>query len=767
MPRLRALLFILFASSGAAALVYEIVWLEMLQLAIGSTAVSLAVLLSTFMGGLCLGSLLLPRFVRASVHPLRVFAVIELGIGLCGITVLQLIPMMDALYAAVPLEGLAGILWRGVVCALCLLAPTMLMGASLPAISRLTQAAGQLGYLYAANTCGAMAGSLVAGFYLLRVYDVTVASYTAAAINLLIAAVSWMMAGRVTHRVEMAAAESAGRNDWAVYTAIALSGLCSLGAEVVWTRQLSLLLGGTVYTFSLILAGFLAGIGVGGAAGGFIASRTQEPRRALGICQVLLAGAIAWSAYVLAVIMPYWQIKPLNLFAGDFVRCAAAIVPAALLWGASFPLALAAASRGLNATLATSRVYAVNTVGAIAGALLASLWLIPSIGTQQSQRVLIGLSVVAALAVLLPKRIALITIAAAGLAWFVPALPWGVIAYGRQLNTKEDIGTLIFAGEGMNSSIAITELTDQRLFHVSGKVEASSGQQDMRLQRMLGHLPALLNAQPRSALIVGCGAGVTAGSFVVHPSIEKITLCELEPLVPKTAARYFGNKNYHVISDKRTRVVSDDARHYILTTHDKFDVITSDPIHPWVKGSATLYTKEYFELCKQRLNPGGFITQWVPLYESNREAVMSEIATFFEVFPNGTIWGNDTDMEEGYDVVLLGQNGPAQIDIDALQARLEKREYWPVTQSLSEVGLGTAVQLLSTYAGDAAGLHEWLAVAQINRDRNLRLQYLAGLSPSAQTAPQIYSEMLKFRKLPGYITGGKVETLRKALRGQF
>ena len=767
MPRLRASLILLFAMSGAAALIYEIVWLEMLQLVIGSTAVSLAVLLSTFMGGLCLGSILLPRFVPERVHPLLVFAGIELGIGVCGVAVIYAMPLVDLVYAATAVQGFAGILLRGAVCSVCLLPPTVLMGASLPAISRWVKDSGQIGYLYGANTIGAMGGCLAAGFYLLRVYDVVVASYTAVAINCAIAAVSWRMAAGEPHREEAALETAAGKNDWNVYVAIAISGLCSLGAEVIWTRQLSLLLGGTVYTFSLILAGFLAGIG----AGAFIAGRVKQPRLALGICQFLLGGAIAWSAYALASVLPYWNFNSRHQFTMDFLSCAAAIVPAALLWGASFPLALGAAGiKGLDATRATSRIYAMNTIGAIVGALLFSLLLIPGVGTQQAQRVLIGLSAAASVIVLMPRRIALAGVAAVLFAWFVPALPWGVIAYGRQLSTKDDIGTLMYAGEGMNSSIAITQLYDKRLFHVSGKVEASSEQQDMRLQRMLGHIPALFHPKPRSALVVGCGAGVTAGSFVAHPSIEKITLCEIEPLVVKAAARYFDSENNNVIADRRTRVVNDDARHYILTTRDTFDVITSDPIHPWVKGSATLYTKEYFELCKRRLNPGGFITQWVPLYESNREAVMSEIATFFEVFPNGTIWGNDTDFEEGYDIVLLGQQGPARIDIDALQQRLDRPDHLRVTKSLRELGLGTAISLLSTYAGDAESLREWLHSAQINRDRNLRLQYLAGLAPNAQGAGEIYREILRFRKFPDYfLTPSKDRgaSLKRALRGQY
>ncbi len=171
----------------------------------------------------------------------------------------------------------------------------------------------------------------------------------------------------------------------------------------------------------------------------------------------------------------------------------------------------------------------------------------------------------------------------------------------------------------MNSSIAYSKWEDQTTyFHVTGKVEASTEPQDMSLQRMLGHLPAILSANPKSILVVGCGAGVTAGSFVVHPEVEHITICEIEPRIPPATAIYFANANVHnVMKDPRTRIVFDDARHFVLTANEKFDIITSDPIHPWVKGMASLYTTEYFELCKKHLNPGGIVTQWVPLYESS------------------------------------------------------------------------------------------------------------------------------------------------------
>jgi spermidine synthase len=287
----------------------------------------------------------------------------------------------------------------------------------------------------------------------------------------------------------------------------------------------------------------------------------------------------------------------------------------------------------------------------------------------------------------------------------------------------------------------------------------------MRVQRMLAHLPAMLHPGPRSVLIVGCGAGVTAGSFVVHPGIERIVICEIEPLVPRVVARYFASENHGVVGDPRVEIVFDDARHYILTTREKFDIITSDPIHPWVKGSASLYTQEYFEMCKERLNPGGMVTQWVPLYQSDEATVRSEIATFFRVFPYGTIWGND-DSGNGYDIVLLGQNGPARVDMDGLQDRWSSQAYRTAAASLAEVGFRAPGDLLATYAGRAAELAPWLANAQINRDRNLRLQYLAGMGLDSSLETTIYMHMLAYCQYPENLfvgSGESREELQRAL----
>ncbi len=340
-----------------------------------------------------------------------------------------------------------------------------------------------------------------------------------------------------------------------------------------------------------------------------------------------------------------------------------------------------------------------------------------------------------------------------------PEMPPGLIAYGRRFLINLNTSDILYVGEGLNSSIAISRYNDGAIqFHVSGKVEASTETYDMRLQRALGHLAGLVHPDPHSVLIVGFGAGVTAGSFVTYPSIQKIVICEMEPLVPPAATKYFNAQNYDVARDPRTTIVYDDARHYVLTTKNKFDIITSDPIHPWVKGSATLYSKEYFQMVKDHLNPGGVVTQWVPLYESDEATVKSEIATFFDVFPGGTVWANSID-GAGYDLFLLGQNGPTKIDVDQLQARLDSPAYARVAQSLRDVGFNSAVDLLSIYSGQDSDLRPWLADATINLDSNLRLQYMAGMALNNSREDLIYHAILEYRRFPSNIITGSPERI--------
>jgi spermidine synthase len=776
------LLLILFIGSGCAALIYEIVWFQLLQLVIGSSVVSLGVLLGTFMGGMCLGSLLLPRIVSSRHHPLRVYAALEFGIGIIGLVILWGMPLIGGIYTAWAGPGVAGLFVRGIVAAICLLPPTLLMGATLPAVARWVETTPQgvswLGFFYGGNIVGAVIGTLTAGFYLLRVYDTAVATYVAVTLNFIVAGVGLVISRRVpagiTERVETSGMNvKPAPGAWAVYVAIGLSGMTALAAEVIWTRILSLLFGATVYTFSLILAVFLIGLGIGSSLGAAIGRGLRRPRVALGICQVLLCGAIAWTAYVTTQSLPFWPINPSLAITPwftmqlDLVLCLWAVLPAAILWGASFPLALASvAAPGQDPARLVGGVYAANTVGAIVGSLVASFVLVAWIGSQHAQQVLIVASLVSALLVLAWGVLdhetmsnsaqwattgGLIAAAAVAvlLARSVPEVPGVLIAYGRYTATRSGQDKIIYKDEGMMASVAVSEMPNGVLnYHNAGKIQASSQPEDMRLQRMLGHLTTLVSDHPKQRVVViGCGAGVTAGAVSIDPAVDYETIAEIEPLVPRVVSTYFSEHNFDVVRNPKVHIQIDDGRHYVATLRGKFDALTSDPLDPWVKGAAMLYTREFFEDVKAHLNPGGVVTLFVQLYESNTDAVKSEIGTFFEAFPNGMVFGN-TNNGVGYDLVLFGQVEPTKINLDTIEARLKQPEYAKVAQSLREIGFNSAVDLFSTYAGSASDLQPWLKDAPINRDRNLRLQYLAGLGLNLYQSGPIYSEMLTYRTLP-------------------
>ena len=381
------------------------------------------------------------------------------------------------------------------------------------------------------------------------------ATFVAVALNAAVATGAFALARvrpgaapRDTGRDPPAAATSAPTTPaWIIYLAIGLSGMSALGAEVIWTRLFGLLLSHTTYTFSIILAVFLVGIGLGSGIGSSMARRTPDPRRALGFAQLALVVAIAWASWNITRALPYWPVNPRladtpwHQFQIDFVRCLWAILPAACLWGASFPLALAAvASRGSDGGVVVGRLYAANTVGAIVGALGTSLVLIAAVGTQNGERILIGLAAIAAAITLIPAlvssravsrfttRDAIWALAIVELAFLlgrnVVAVPPLLVGHGRfsavERTTKE---TFLYVGEGMNSSPAVSRDANGTInYYNAGKVQASTLPQDMRLQRMLGHFTTLIPAEPREVLVIACGAGVTAGAASVDPRVEHL-----------------------------------------------------------------------------------------------------------------------------------------------------------------------------------------------------------------------------------------------------
>jgi spermidine synthase len=777
------ILVLLFVGSGCAALMYEVIWFQLLQLVIGSSSSSLGVLLGTFMGGMCLGSLMLPRIIDQRRHPLRVYAGLELTIAVCGLVLVWAMPLVGEGYDAF---GGGRLTVRVAIACVCLLPPTMAMGATLPAVARWVETSpggvSWLGFFYAGNIVGAVAGALITGFYLLRVFDVNVATYGAVAINIAVAASSWWLAMRAAAPTATGGPSShLTPHLGAFHVVVALSGFTALAAEVMWTRLLALTFGATVYTFSLVLAAFLIGLGTGSGVGAWIArSRSVRPHAALGWCQILLCVAIASGAYLMARVIPFWPMAdvgahtPWRAFADDFLRALLVVLPAAVLWGASFPLTVAAAAAPhQDAGRLVGGVYAANTAGAIAGALVTSLLLAGAIGSQHVQQLLIGVAAIAGM-LAFSFHESVRPAVSTGLAFTilvlvptVPPVPAPLIAYGRRspewVETAKvaDMGRILYAGEGLNDFVAVSGgAGGERYYHAAGKVQASTLREDMRLQLLLAHLSHLVPARPSNVLVIGCGAGITAGALAIGPGVEHVTIADIEALVPQVAAAFFGDVNHHIIDDPRVSMRIDDGRHYLATTDQTFDVITTDLIDPWVKGVASLFTREFFQSVKRHLRPGGVVTQFVQLYQSSPDAVKSEIATFVDAFPHAIVWGNPHD-GRGYDLVLLGQVEPTRIDVDELDARLARPEFGPVRESLRSIGVESATDLLGAYAAEGSALRPWLAGTELNTDRNLRLQYLAGLGMDRDESGPIYAEIVRDSTFPQATFSGTVTTLER------
>lgn len=772
----------IFVAGGAAALIYEVVWFQLLALQVGGATRAIAIVLATFMGGLGAGALVIPRLIPPTTDPLRACAVLEAFTALCGL----------AMPGAIAATGGCSATVQWLAVSLLILVPTLAMGGTLPIATRALgagrPAARQVAGLYAANTMGGVAGCLIAGFHLLRLHDTRVATLVAVTLNLAAAlGAVWLSWRGMSSRAAAVARPSPdvdlgsipGRLDQGVLVTACLGGATALAAEVVWTRLLTLLLGGTTYTFSLILAGFLAGIGIGAA----IAGQLRPPRAWLAWCQTALVAAIAWGAWSLGVGLPAWPVNPRlaaspwGQFELDFVRCLVAVLPAAILWGASLPLAIGAlAHAGAGTPRATAAVLAANTFGAILGSLAAALWLLPGAGSRATQGLLIAAAAVAAVVAMPPRRRGVTGVARwSGItapmtalllaAWLVPRTPElapSLVAWGRlaALFGDQPVEFLVVR-EGADSTLAVSRSVDGSLnYHNAGKVQASGEPQDMRLQRMLGHIATLVPDHPRKVLVIGCGAGVTAGSVSVDPDVESETICEIEAQVPRTAGEFFGPINHDVIRNPKVTVTIDDARHFLRTTTDTFDAITSDPFDPWVRGAANLYTLEFFQSARDHLAPGGVITVFVQLYEAGTAAVKSEIATFLEVFPDGLVFGN-TAGGEGYDLVLLGSQGPLKIDLDRIDERLRGPGSEQLRGSLADIGCSNAADLFASFAAAGPQLRKWLADAEINRDTNLRLQYLAGLGVNVYEQRDIYRAILAAGDWPeGVFEGNEVRLNR-------
>jgi spermidine synthase len=654
----------------------------------------------------------------------------------------------------------------------------MLMGATLPAVARWVKSTpeglAELGVFYGANTIGAVLGCLAAGFILLPNTDAIFTSHVAAAINGLVALAAFALAFVTPYQPPAETQRADGavvRNAPAMVCFVtALSGFTALGAEVVWTRLLSLLFGSTVYTFAIILAIFLAGLGIGSTVAARWVKRSSRPLYWFALAQLAIVCLGPYANFIITRVVPFWERPAVvethdvyAVFVHDTLRTALAILPAAFFWGASFPLGLAAAGRGQADTgRLVGQVYAANTLGAIFGSLVTSAALIPWIGSQHTQQVLV---LVAGLAAALAFRAGTVPgadqpksrgqygmIAAAVVAALMIVVPPKGF-FGRTLVPQVwDVGyEHLFQHEGRTTTVVVQHWipTNLHFLCIGGKVEASNYAPDLRCQRLLGHLPALVDPAAKKVLIVGLGTGTTAGCFVAYPNIEEITICEIEPTVAEASGRYFAEENNRVLEDPRTIVHYDDARHFLATTDEKFDVITSDPINSWIRGTAALYSMEYFDLCKRHLNPGGVVVQWIPLYEKDLATAKCELGTFLKAFPNATLWTswkNRDGLDQRHDVIAVGQLEPTTLDLAEIDRRIQSID--ELKRDLDEVGLATIPELMGQYAGRGGDLQQWVAGAEINRDASLRLEYLAGLSLWMDRANTIFRSIVRYRRYP-------------------
>lgn len=771
------LLQLLFFASGATALIYEVTWVRSLTLVFGGSHLAVTTVLTVFMAGLALGGRWFGVRADRSGNPLRLYGRLELGIALGAATCMALSAAFHTLYA--PLANVApeNRAWlstvRVVLATLAMLPPTTLMGGTLPVLVRFLtdrhRALGRdLACLYAINTFGAVAGAALAGFVLLRNYGTATTQWIAIGTNVLVGAIALGMARGAATPAVATVAPAAGPTtapengtdapagpSLPILVGAGTAGFCALGYEVLWTRTLSLVVGTSTYSFTIILVAFLVGIAGGSQLFAIAHRRLMRGSRSAWNAYAMLLAAIGVTALVVTFLMRDLTLVAPRLqehLAGDgseftarqlasFAVATGYVLVPALLLGAAFPMAgalLGARSHG-GAGHTVGNVLLWNTLGAVLGAATTGFLLVPALGYERALQLLAVLQLAVAANVWAAAHVGptgRIAVAAAAVAVVaaVPLAPDGLRQWDRDdlatymNNTRWAFATaeaaratreqfaVVYFHEGTNETISVLDGRDGlRTFVVNGRPEASTAPADMQLQFALGHIPALLHPAPKSAFVLGTGSGMTLGAVAAHPEIQRIVLAEIEPAV-LPATRAFAEWNHGVLDDPRLHIVGNDGRNHLATTTERFDVITADPIHPWAGGAAYLYTAEYFRLVHDRLAPGGVTSQWLPLYELSVDDIRCIVHTFAAQFAHAAVFVTWTD------AVLVASDSPLDLD----DRRLAERMAAPaVAGDLARVGIGSARDLLAYFVLGDAGIAAYTAGATLNTDDNLWLEFSA------------------------------------------
>ena len=742
LSRGRVAILALFFVSGAASLIYQVVWVRMLILVFGTSTFAVATVLSAFMAGLALGSALFGRLADRRRDGLRIYACLEAGIGAFALVFPLLLAGLDDLHTLLYRNlgsGHAFALVRFALCFLVLLVPTTLMGATLPvlskwAIRRHERIARDLGSLYAVNTLGAAGGVLLTAFVLLEHLGVSGTIWLAAALNLGIAGIAaWW------HHREAAAPPGAEPSAdaypiaepnseapttclrWLIFLGFGVSGFAALGYEVLWTRLLSMLMqSATAQSLSTILVAFLLGLAGGGVVGARGADRWRDLPGAFGVVQILiglcgLGSILAFGGipYLFRAFAPYgsWEAHIAKLFVAAF---GVMLLPTFLM-GLLFPVVGRLWARRLaHLGRRVGDVYAVNTLGAVVGAFAAGFVLLPSLGTQASIQALAWTNIAVGAVVLAghslwSRRRKLATggllIMASGL--ITATSPAGLFAELAQWT--EPNSRLLFFDEDAGGTVTVHEYpSGHRLLKVNGGGEVPTNFASIQTFRLLGNLPMILHPDPRQVAVIAFGGGITLAAAERHEP-ERLDCVEVVPGVVE-AARYFTRYNDYIV-DRLDRphleLIVEDGRNHILRTDRRYDVLIGDATHPGTADSWVLYTEEFYRLCRQRLREGGIMAQWLPLHGLSTSDYRMILRTFRAVFPHASLW-----LTHEYSI-LLGTPDPLRVDLEGLGERLADEA---VGANLRSVDLGDPVSFLAALALGEAEFGRFVGPGATNTD---------------------------------------------------
>lgn len=730
----------LFLFSGASALVYQVAWLRLLSLIVGVTVHAASAVLASFMGGLALGAWLGGRIADRSRQPLRAFGLVEIGIAVSALAVPFALDATESIYAslhaALPHNGILTLI-RFTCAGAVLLVPTTLMGASLPLLARHVQnragiddsIVGRIGALYAANTTGGIVGIIAAGYFSIGAYGVTTTTRAAAAINLALGLIALALgssgAGATASAASTApAAPTPGaavtRTQAAVLALFAVTGFIGLALEVVWFRLLVLFIPATTYAFTTMLATVLLGIALGSAIASARLRRTIDPAAALARVQIAAGIAVLLSMTALAITYRLgWRTS------GMIQACVVAMLPATTLMGAIFPFGFAVWLKQSAADVGAriGQLYAVNVLGAVAGALAGGFVLLPWLGARASLLLLAGLYVLSGivLAWTTAPRARAIRIAAAGSVLLVIAavtLPdlYDAVRVRRYGATDR----VIFRADGVQTTVAVhDEASGARVMYLDGLHQANDTGPMIRLHSEIGALALALHPAPRRALVIGLGGGVTAGAVAADPRVQ-VDVVELARGVVEGAA-HFAGVNYDVLRAPNVNVRIDDGRNHLWLTEERYDIVTADTIQPIHAGAGNLYSREYFELSKRVLRDGGVTVQWIGHREDQHYRLI--MRTFLAAYPNATLWADGG--------IMIGSVEPLALDRQVFERRFPTPE---ARAPLEAAGLASFDALLARFTAGPDEMRRFVGDGPLLTDDRPLLEYHRSLRNSG---PQV------------------------------